>query len=53
MLDVIKTGIDQTMDAGLKKHGLLVGRAREDKKAMDIIMTDTEEPQMAYLFGVW
>ncbi len=53
MLDIVKKAINQTIEKGIKKHGLIVGRGRSDGRAIDIILTDTEEPQIAYIFGAW
>ena len=41
------------LEKGQKKNGMIVGRARKDKKAIDVILTDTDPPQIAYVFGVW
>lgn len=53
MVTTIKEAIEQTINKAIKKHGLLIGRARGTNKAIDIILTDTEIPQVAYIFGVW
>lgn len=53
MLDIVKNAINQTIEKGTKKHGLIVGRGRSEGRAIDIILTDTEEPQIAYIFGAW
>ena len=52
-IDIVKTGIEQTISSGQKKHGLIIGRDRKSGKAIDIILTDTDPPQIAYLFGAW
>lgn len=72
MMNIIKTGIEQTIEHGTKvnnltsrmskaheilhgttSNGLIIGRVRQGKKAIDIILTDTEQPQLVYLFGAW
>lgn len=53
MIDYIQKGIELTLEQGIKKEGLIVGRHREGKKAMDMVLTDAPEPQIAYVFGAW
>ena len=53
MLGIVKKTIDQTLEKGTKKHGLIIGRGRSDGKAIDVVLTDTEQPQIAYIFGAW
>ena len=53
MLTIVTAGIRNTIDNGTKKHGLIIGRSRQQNKAIDIILTDTEPKQIAYIFGAW
>lgn len=53
MLNIVSKAIDQTLEKGTKKHGLIIGRGRSGGKAIDVILTDTEQPQIAYIFGAW
>jgi len=52
-ITALQMGIDQTLHRGTKKNGAIIGRARAGNKVMDIILTDTEPPQLAYAFGVF
>jgi len=53
MLKIVTRGIENTIEKGTKKHGLIIGRSRQQNKAIDIILTDTEPKQIAYIFGAW
>lgn len=53
MLSIVKSAIEQTVDHGTKKQNMIIGRDRDTRNAMDVILTDTAPPQIAYLFGVW
>jgi len=53
MLKIVTAGIENTIEKGTKKHGLIIGRSRQRNKAIDIILTDTEPKQIAYIFGAW
>lgn len=53
MLGIIQKAIEQTIEKGIKKHGLIIGRGRTEGRAIDIVLTDTDEPQVAYIFGAW
>ena len=53
MLEILQKAIEQTLEKGTKKHGLIIGRGRTGGKAIDIVLTDTETPQVAYIFGAW
>ena len=53
MLNIVKKGIEDTCANGTKKNGLIIGRGRQGKQAIDIILTDTDPPQIAYVFGAW
>ena len=52
-MDIVKKGIEETIEKGQKKQELIIGRSRSDGKAIDIILTDTEPHQVAYIFGAW
>lgn len=53
MLEILQKAIEQTLDKGTKKHGLIVGRGRNEGRAIDVVLTDTDDPQVAYIFGAW
>lgn len=53
MMKIVSTAIDQTVEHGTKDNGLIVGRHRDGDKALDIVLTDEEKPQVAYIFGAW
>lgn len=56
MVDYVQKAVEITIDQGVEKNGLLVGRHRDGSKAMDVVLKQASfdtRYQVAYLFGIW